>query len=166
MDVSADIDDELDDLDTQLDDLALEYARQSAPKLNIFSVLLDPFLDVHVGTGGLLPAQPVKPALWTVTSALEKIAIFMRVGPIIIAADPMAGVNGKQQIRLPSLPNIEKDTWNWLQPYIGEANGEETVVYRLFKTVAGGLQSVEKAEASGKDATLPKGICMQLNDEV
>ena len=123
------------------------YLAESATKLVVKTMLLDPYTPIHVYSP-ILPITELKLSAWNVQTALQRMTAFFTLGPCLLTRDvpkvydatnPLAPTTWLEdqkklaagaepetaKIRLPIAG--KKGLWNWLQPYVvdGPEGGEE-----------------------------------------
>ena len=131
--------------------MAEDYAREVNSRLQIFSVIFDPFFPIHIESGGVMPVKALQLSPWTVSVATERIAQIVRAGPVFAQADPLevplevpltspSPPPAGHTVRLPAVPGGAKGRWTWLQPIVmQQSEGNDEVVetrYRAFNAEA------------------------------
>ncbi|KAL5593871.1 hypothetical protein FOBRF1_012973 [Fusarium oxysporum] len=127
-------------------DEANNYQKRKAEALqsSLVTVLLDPFLPIHVRSG-ILPAVQAQLNRDDVEGDLQNLGVWFRSGPVIIGSrgsDPVSSQDGKMRIQViddgndPKAPLVPVHTmptttsgatWKWVQPVMDEAEGERDV---------------------------------------
>ncbi|EMT67782.1 hypothetical protein FOC4_g10005891 [Fusarium odoratissimum] len=127
-------------------DEANNYQKRKAEALqsSLVTVLLDPFLPIHVRSG-ILPAVQAQLNRDDVEGDLQNLGVWFRSGPVIIGSrgsDPVSSQDGKMRIQViddgndakaPLVPvhtmptTTSGATWKWVQPVMDEAEGERDV---------------------------------------
>ncbi|CVK85141.1 uncharacterized protein FPRN_06954 [Fusarium proliferatum] len=125
-------------------DEANNYQKRKAEALqsSLVTVILDPFLPIHVRSG-ILPAVQIQLDRDDVERDLRNLGVWFRSGPVIIGSrgsDPVSAQGGKMRIRIindgnnPKAPLVPVHTmptttsgtaWQWVQPVMGDLNEEE-----------------------------------------
>ncbi|KAF5557001.1 hypothetical protein FNAPI_5578 [Fusarium napiforme] len=125
---------------------ASSYQKRKAEALqsSLVTVLLDPFLPIHVRSG-ILPAVQAQLNRNDVEQDLQNLGVWFRSGPVIIGSrgsDPVSAADGKMRIQVisdgndPKAPLVPVHTmptttsgaeWQWVQPVVDEAKGERDV---------------------------------------
>ncbi|KAI1011925.1 hypothetical protein LB503_004828 [Fusarium chuoi] len=125
-------------------DEADDYQKRKAKALqsSLVTVLLDPFLPIHVRSG-ILPAVQVQLNRDDVERDLQNLGVWFRSGPVIIGSrgsDPVSAQDGKMRIQMindgndPKAPLVPVHTmptttsgtaWQWVQPVMEDLNEEE-----------------------------------------
>ncbi|KAM7219567.1 hypothetical protein V8F06_005122 [Rhypophila decipiens] len=97
---------------------AVNIPQQTAVKMMIKTVLMDPYTPLHVYSP-ILPTATVQLPSWSVETALKKMSAFFRLGPMLLVEDVPRSIPPEQPkehiVRLPITGR--KGTWKWLQPY-------------------------------------------------
>ncbi|EWG54188.1 hypothetical protein FVEG_17276 [Fusarium verticillioides 7600] len=122
------------------------YQKRKAEALqsSLVTVLLDPFLPIHVRSG-ILPAVQAQLNRNDVEQDLRNLGVWFRSGPVIIGSrgsDPVSSKDGKVRIQVisdgtdPKAPLVPVHTmptttsgaeWQWVQPVVDETKGERDV---------------------------------------
>lgn len=128
---------------------ANNYQKRKAEALqsSLVTVLLDPFLPIHVRSG-ILPAVQVQLNRDDVERDLQNLGVWFRSGPVIIGSrgsDPVSAQEGKMRIKIindgndPKAPLVLVHTmptttsgtaWQWVQPvmeHLNEKMGTDTL---------------------------------------
>ncbi|KAG4286415.1 hypothetical protein FPRO06_07675 [Fusarium proliferatum] len=116
--------------------------KAEALQSSLVTVILDPFLPIHVRSG-ILPAVQIQLDRDDVERDLRNLGVWFRSGPVIIGSrgsDPVSAQGGKMRIRIindgnnPKAPLVPVHTmptttsgtaWQWVQPVMGDLNEEE-----------------------------------------
>ena len=84
-------------------------------------MITDPFLPVHAYSA-ILPNLPMQSPTWAVETALQKMTVFWRAGPLVVTSDPLGGPpSATQKIGIPlaapaASASGQGATYNRLQP--------------------------------------------------
>lgn len=119
-------------------------------KLNVFSMLIEPFTAIH----GYTSCQPIKELQlphWALEQSLAKITAFFHMGPIIMPFDVpqhrsdydlVSGMTGSEideilkkekDVSPFPIPSVTIADWAWLQPYYqGAKPDDEKIAFNPF----------------------------------
>ena len=102
-------------------------------ELQVFGMLVDPFIGVHAYSG-ILPVRELKLPPWAVEQSLKNITAFFKLGPLIIPRDipaydsqhvlregsdlPKGTRESTPQSNPVLIPSIATADWDWLQPHV------------------------------------------------
>ncbi|RKL51238.1 hypothetical protein BFJ72_g691 [Fusarium proliferatum] len=122
-------------------DEADNYQKRKAEALqsSLVTVIMDPFLPIHVRSG-ILPAVQIQLNRDDVERDLQNLGVWFRSGPVIIGSrgpDPVSAQDGKMRIQIinngndPKAPLVPVHTmptttsgtaWQWVQPVMEDLN--------------------------------------------
>ena len=114
-------------------------------QLEVFGMLVDPFIQIHAYTG-ILPAQTLRVPQWALEQSLKNITAFFHMGPIIMSnsvpqySPERVLSSGSNLDNIPAppegtpafpIPSVSIADWAWLQPYI-PSQDVGSIVYNPF----------------------------------
>ena len=121
-------------------DPGLDLAISHNMKLQVFGMIIDPYLPIH-GYSAILPNQKLQLPPWQVEEGLKNITAFFHFGPLLVPSDvPVApdaayaveeeysaalvtqkqGATPSESIPQVAIPVQSHQDWKWLQPYVTE----------------------------------------------
>jgi hypothetical protein len=129
-----------------ISDVAGDYQKRKAEALqsSLVTVLLDPFLPIHIRSG-ILPAAQAQLNRDEIERDLQNLGVWFRSGPVIIGSrgsDPVSSQDGKMRIQVigdgkdtkgPLVPVHTMSTttsgaeWQWVQPVMDETGRKENI---------------------------------------
>ena len=120
-----------------------EYTRDWNAQLEVFGMLVDPFVPV-TSYSSVLPIGSLRLPPWTWQAAMNKMTAFFHLGPVLVTddvqrwwdQDPTKTLGPAYALSPPDLdqtvkgsavgiPSLPVANWAWLQPFVDPASGKQ-----------------------------------------